>query len=151
MQNNNTTTETFIGLLVVVVLAGFIFFAYTTSGRGSVSGYDVKASFTSADGIAPGTEVRLNGIKIGSVSTMELDPKTYQAILHFTIRDDVELPVDSSVKVTSTGLLGSPYLAITPGGEDKMLKSGGVITNTQGAIDLMGLLGRFIYGNSGSK
>ena len=118
MQNNNTTTETLIGLLVVAVLAGVIFFAYTTSGRGSVSGYDVKASFTSADGIAPGTEVRLNGIKIGSVSTMELDPKTYQAILHFTIRDDVELPVDSSVKVTSTGLLGSPYLAITPGGED---------------------------------
>ena len=150
-MQNNTTTETFIGLLVVVVLAGVVFFAYTTSGRGSVNGYDVKASFTSADGIAPGTDVRLNGIKIGSVASMDLDPKTYQAIVHFTIKNDVQLPDDSSVKVTSTGLLGSPFLAVTPGGDDKMLKSGGVITNTQGAIDLMGLLGRFIYGNSGSK
>jgi phospholipid/cholesterol/gamma-HCH transport system substrate-binding protein len=149
MQSN--TTETFIGMLVVAVLAAILFFAYTSNSHGGVNGYDVKASFTSADGIAPGTDVRLNGIKIGSVSSMELDPKTYQAILHFTVRDDVKLPDDSSVKVTSTGLLGSNYLAVTPGGSDKMLAAGGVITNTQGAIDLMSLLGRFIYGNSGSK
>jgi phospholipid/cholesterol/gamma-HCH transport system substrate-binding protein len=147
----NTTTETFIGMLVVAVLAAVLFFNYTSDSRGSASGYDVKASFTSVDGVAPGTDVRLNGIKIGTVSSLDLDPKTYQAILHFTIRNDVQIPDDSSVKITSAGLLGGEYLAIVPGGSDKMLASGGVLTNTQGSIDLMGLLGRFIYGSSGSK
>jgi phospholipid/cholesterol/gamma-HCH transport system substrate-binding protein len=150
-MQHNTATETLIGLLVVVILAGVLFFAYTSNSRGSVSGYDVKASFTSVDGVSPGTDVRLNGIKIGSVSSMDLDPKTYRAILHFTVRSDVQIPDDSSVKITSAGLLGGEYLAIVPGGSDKMLASGGVLTNTQGSIDLMGLLGRFIYGSAGSK
>jgi phospholipid/cholesterol/gamma-HCH transport system substrate-binding protein len=101
--------------------------------------------------VSPGTDVRLNGIKVGTVSSLDLDPNTYRAILHFTIRSDVKIPDDSSVKITSAGLLGGEYLAIVPGGSDKMLASGGVLTNTQGSIDLMGLLGRFIYGSSGSK
>jgi phospholipid/cholesterol/gamma-HCH transport system substrate-binding protein len=147
----NTTTETFIGMLVVAVFAGILFFAYSSDSRGSASGYDVKASFTSVDGVSPGTDVRLNGIKVGTVSSLDLDPNTYRAILHFTIRSDVKIPDDSSVKITSAGLLGGEYLAIVPGGSDKMLASGGVLTNTQGSIDLMGLLGRFIYGSSGSK
>jgi phospholipid/cholesterol/gamma-HCH transport system substrate-binding protein len=147
----NTTTETFIGMLVVAVFAVVLFFAYSANGRGSASGYDVKASFTSVDGVSPGTDVRLNGIKIGTVSSMELDPKTYQAVLHFTVRSDVQIPDDSSVKITSAGLLGGEYLAIVPGGSDKMLASGGVLTNTQGSIDFASLIGRVIYGNSGSK
>lgn len=147
----NSTSETLIGMLVVAVLAGVLFFAYTSNSRGSASGYDVKASFTSVDGVAPGTDVRLNGIKIGTVSSMELDPKTYQAVLHFTVRGDVQIPDDSSVKITSAGLLGGEYLAIVPGGSDKMLASGGVLTNTQGSIDFASLIGRVIYGNSGAK
>ena len=147
----NTTTETFIGMLVVAVLAGVLFLAYSSNSQGSAGGYDVKASFTSVDGVSPGTDVRLNGIKVGTVSSLDLDPNTYRAILHFTIRSDVKIPDDSSVKITSAGLLGGEYLAIVPGGSDKMLASGGVLTNTQGSIDLMGLLGRFIYGSAGSK
>jgi phospholipid/cholesterol/gamma-HCH transport system substrate-binding protein len=147
----NTTTETFIGMVVVAAFAAILFFVYTSDSRGSASGYDVKASFTSVDGVSPGTDVRLNGIKVGTVSSLDLDPATYRAILHFTVRSDVKIPDDSSVKITSAGLLGGEYLAIVPGGSDKMLASGGVLTNTQGSIDLMGLLGRFIYGSSGSK
>jgi phospholipid/cholesterol/gamma-HCH transport system substrate-binding protein len=147
----NSTTETLIGTLVVAVLAGFLFFIYSSNSQGSVSGYDVKASFTTADGVSPGTDVRLNGIKIGTVSSMDLDPRTYQAILHMTISSDVKLPDDSSAKITQAGLLGGYYLAIVPGGSDKMLVAGGVITNTQGSVDVMSLIGRFIYGNSGSK
>jgi phospholipid/cholesterol/gamma-HCH transport system substrate-binding protein len=149
MQSN--TFETLVGAVVVAVIAGVLFFMYTSGGQGGVTGYDVKASFTSVDGVAPGTDVRLNGIKIGTVSSMDLDPKTYQAVLHLTIKSDVQLPVDSSVKITSAGLLGSQYLAVVPGGDDKMLAAGGTLTNTQGSIDLMGLLGRFIYGSSGAK
>jgi phospholipid/cholesterol/gamma-HCH transport system substrate-binding protein len=149
MQNN--TVETLIGAVVILVAAVFLFFAYTTTGAGRVSGYDVKASFSSADGIATGTDVRLHGIKVGTVSSLSLDPKTYAAVVSLSIQNSIEIPDDSSIKITSSGLLGNSYLAIQPGGSDKMLKPGGELTNTQGAIDLMSLIGRAMYGNTGSK
>jgi phospholipid/cholesterol/gamma-HCH transport system substrate-binding protein len=149
MQNN--TVETLIGALVVAVAVGFLFFAYNTTHTGSFNAYDLKASFNSADGIASGADVRLHGIKIGTVSSIDLDSKSYAAIVHLSIRDDVHIPDDSSVKVISSLLGGNSYLSIQPGGSDRMLAAGDTITNTQGSIDLMGLIGRVIYGNSGSK
>jgi len=149
MQNN--TFETLMGAMVIFVAAAFLYFAYTSTSVGSLGGYDLKARFASADGIATGTDVRLHGIKIGRVSSLELDPKSYSPIVHVTVRDDIKIPDDSSIKITSAGIMGSSYLAIQPGGSDKMLPPGGEITNTQGSIDFMGLIGRAIYGNSGSK
>lgn len=149
MQNN--TVETLIGAIVILVAVGFLYFAYSSTSMGSLSGYDLKARFASADGITPGTDVRLHGIKIGTVSSLTLDPKSFAAIAHISVRDDVAIPDDSSVKITSSGIMGSSYLAIQPGGSGKMLKSGGEITNTQGSIDLMSLIGRAMYGNAGSK
>ena len=145
-MSSNNTVETLIGAVVVAVAAVFLFFAYTSTGSGSVSGYEVKASFSSADGITPGTDVRLHGIKIGTVTTLSLDPKTYYAIVHMNIANEYRLPDDSSVKVTSSGLLGNPYLAVQPGGSLTMVANGGELTNTQGAVDLMGLIGRAVMG-----
>ena len=149
MQSNNTT-ETLIGAIVVVIAAAFLFFAYSSTGSGSVSGYDVVAKFSSADGITTGTDVRLHGIKIGTVSALTLDQKTYLAVLTLAIHQDVKLPDDSSIKITSSGFLGSSYLAVQPGGSDKMIAQGGELTNTQGAGDVMGLIGRAVMGG-GSK
>ena len=145
-MSNNNTVETLIGAIVVGVAAVFLYFAYTSTGSGSVSGYEVKASFSSADGIAPGTDVRLHGIKIGTVTTLSLDPKTYYAIVHMNIANEYHVPDDSSVKITSSGILGSSYLAIQPGGSLTMVANGGELTNTQGAVDLMGLIGRAVMG-----
>ncbi len=149
MQSN--TVETLIGALVVLVAAGFLVFAYGTTSSGSISGYDLKARFSSADGINSGTDIRLHGVKIGTVSSVGLDPKTYAAIVHLSLRSDIRIPDNSSIKITSAGILGSSYLAIQPGGSDKMLAAGGEIVNTQGSVDLMSLIGRAIYGNSGGK
>ena len=147
----NSTFETLVGAVVVAASAAVFYLVYASAGHAGLYGYDVHAEFSSVDGVSPGTDVRLNGIKIGTVASMDLDPRNYEAVLHLTIRDDVKLPDDSSVKVTQAGILGGYYLAVNPGGSDRMLASGGQITNTQGSIDLMGLLGRFIYGNSGGK
>lgn len=150
MQSN--ATETIIGLIVVVVLGTLLFFAYSSSGSSAVTrGYDLKAAFSALDGISPGTDVRLNGIKIGTVSSMDIDPKTYQAVAHVTISKDVQLPDDSSIKCTSAGLLGGSYLAVSPGGSATNLAQGGLITNTQGCIDIASLIGRLVYGSTGSK
>jgi phospholipid/cholesterol/gamma-HCH transport system substrate-binding protein len=149
MQNN--TVETLIGAIVVAVAAAFLFFAYSSTHSGGLSGYDLKATFNSADGITSGADVRLHGIKIGTVSSIDLDPKSYNAIVHLSLRDDVKIPDDSSIKVISSLLGGNSYLAVQPGGSDRMLPAGATITNTQGSVDLMGLIGRAIYGNSGAK
>lgn len=149
MRNNNMV-ETLIGALVVVIALGFVVFAYSNTSAGGLSGYPLEARFSSADGIVSGTDVRLHGIKIGAVSSVDLDPKTYLAIVHMNVRSNIPLPADSSIKVTSAGLLGNSYLSIQPGGSLKNLQPGGVIANTQGSVDIMGLIGRAIYGNTSS-
>jgi phospholipid/cholesterol/gamma-HCH transport system substrate-binding protein len=113
MQQNNIA-ETLIGAGVVAVALAFRAFAYYRTGSGSLSGYEINAKLPKADGLAVGTDVRLAGIKVGTVSDLTLDPKTYLVTVHMSIRDDIKLPVDSSVLVTQAGFLGGQYLSITP-------------------------------------
>lgn len=147
MQQNNIA-ESLIGAGVVAVALVFAALTYFRTGSGSLSGYDINAKLPRADGLAVGTDVRLAGIKIGTVSDMTLDPKTYLVTVHMNIRDDIKLPVDSSVLVTQAGFLGGQYLSITPGGDDKMMVAGSYFENAQGSIDVMGLVGRFATGAS---
>jgi phospholipid/cholesterol/gamma-HCH transport system substrate-binding protein len=137
--------ETIAGL-VVIVLAG-IFLAYSLSiGRGgrSAGSYEVTARFGDIGGLAPGAKVSVAGVKVGEVSAVNLDPKTYLAVAHISLDRGVKLPTDSTAKITSDGLLGGARLAIAPGGATEDLKAGGEIENTQGAVDLFGLIGQVI-------
>jgi len=145
---HNDTVETLIGAAVVAVAIFFLIFAYRSAGATNLSGYELTAKLQRVDGIAVGTDVRLSGIKVGTVSALTLDP-SYLVTVHLDIHEDVKVPDDSSLVVTSSGLLGSSYLSISPGGSDKMLPVGGVIRNTQGSIDMMGLLSRFVGGGAG--
>jgi len=120
--------------------------AYYRTGTGSVSGYEINAKLPKADGLAIGTDVRLAGIKVGTVSDLTLDPKTYLVTVHMNIREDIKLPLDSSVLVTQAGFLGGQYLSITPGGDEQMMAAGSFFENAQGSIDMMGLVGRFATG-----
>ena len=142
MRDSNLA-ETVIGAIVVAVAVLFIGFVYMGTGSGDFSGYEIQARLPRVDGLGVGTDVRLSGIKIGSVSDLTLDPQNYLVTVHMDIRKDIKIPDDSSLVVTSSGLLGSSYISITPGGSDKMLAAGGMIENAQGSVDLMGLISRF--------
>src|SRR5579884_4153523 len=143
---HNSLVETLIGAVVIAVAVLFLVFAYTGSGVGAVSGgYDVTARFDRADGVNVGTDVRLSGIKVGTVSKLGLDPKSFNAVATLTLANNVKLPDDSSVRITSDGILGNQYLSIEPGGSRTVIKPGGQIENTQGSIDLIGLLGKFAF------
>lgn len=144
----NETVETLIGAIVIVVAAVFVVFTYRTTGQ-TVSGYELTTKMPRVDGIAVGTDVKLAGVKIGSVSKLVLDPKDYRVSVHMDLQPSVQIPDDSSALVTQAGLLGSSYISISPGGSDTMLKPGGEIKNAQGAIDMMGLISKFA--NSGSS
>ncbi len=150
MQQNNIA-ETIIGAIVVAVAVGFLAFTYTRTGSGSLSGYEINARLPKVDGLSIGTDVRLAGIKIGTVTDLTLDPKTYLVTVHMDVRDDIKIPADSSVLVTSSGFLGSQYLSITPGGDQKMMAAGEYFESAQGSIDLMNLMGRFATGGNTSN
>jgi len=147
MQNG--FVETLIGAAVVVVAAVFFYYGWNTTGSGAVAGYELVAKFDRVDGISVGTDVRMSGIKIGTVTSQELDQQTYRALVRMNIKNDVLLPEDSSIKVASEGLLGGAYLAISPGGSDTMLVAGAEFETTQGSIDFVGLLGQAIFSAGG--
>jgi phospholipid/cholesterol/gamma-HCH transport system substrate-binding protein len=145
-----TLVETLIGAVVLLVAAWFLYFAYSRTELGPVGGYHVSATFDKVGDLANGADVKISGIKIGTVTAQTLDTKTYQAVIEMSIQSDVELPDDTTAKVASAGLLGGSYVNLEPGGSEDLLKDGGRIGYTQGAVDLMGLLGRFIYGSTDS-
>ncbi|MBX6324152.1 MAG: outer membrane lipid asymmetry maintenance protein MlaD, partial [Rhodospirillaceae bacterium] len=137
--------ETVMGAVVLLVAAVFLIFVYSSTNVRASSGYPLTARFNRVDGVSTGTEIRLSGIKVGTVTGIDLDPKTYLAVLHMSIRRGIELPVDSTVKIQSDGLLGGTYVDLEPGGADKMLKPGDEIRLTQDPINIADLIGRFIF------
>ncbi len=137
--------EAVTGAVVLAVAAFFLVFVYTSTDIGTVDGYTLEARFDKVDGVRAGTDVRMSGIRIGSVSASRLDPATYLAIVEMSIDPQFQIPEDSSVAVSSDGLLGDRFLSLTPGGAEKMLAPGGQIVNTQGSIDLMSLIGQLIF------
>ena len=111
------------------------------------SGFDTySASFRSAEGIGVGTDVRLAGVKVGSVTDMTLDPATFRAETSFTLQEDVALPDDTAVVVSSEGLLGGSFLEILPGGSPFNLEPGDEIVDTQSSVSIIQLLLRFVSG-----
>ena len=143
---SRSLVETLLGAAVLAVAIGFVVFAYTRSGVATVSGYEVSAAFNRVDGIANGSDVRIGGIKIGSVIERELDPVTFQAVLHMSIDETVELSVDSTAAVVSDGLLGGKFIDIQPGAEEALLADGGRIAYTQSSLLLEELIAKFAFG-----
>lgn len=143
--------EALVGLLVVLVAVWFIYMAWQRTGAGrGANAIHVTALFPNVAGIDNGADVRVAGMRIGSVESQRLDPKSYQAELTLAIDRGVHVPADSSAAITSEGILGRSYIALIPGGDATPLKNGDVIADTQGSIDLMGMVGQFIN-KSGSS
>ncbi|MDX5360090.1 MAG: outer membrane lipid asymmetry maintenance protein MlaD [Alphaproteobacteria bacterium] len=142
--------ETLIGALVLAVAVGFFVYAYSRADSEVSGGYALVANFDRADGLTRGTDVRLSGIKIGQVTDQALDRQTYFAKVTISVDPTIEIPADSSIRVASEGLLGGAYLSIEPGAADDMMKPGDEFLHTQGAVDLIGLLGQAVF-SAGSK
>ncbi|HEY0213696.1 MAG TPA: outer membrane lipid asymmetry maintenance protein MlaD [Paenirhodobacter sp.] len=139
--------EILTGAAVVAVALGFIAWAGQGHGLGSSSSYSLHASFRSVEGVTVGTDVRMAGVKIGSVTDVKLDPKTFFADAVFTVRNGVELPDDSQVIVASEGLMGGAFIEIQPGGSPTNLAAGDEITDTQGAVSILNLMMKFAGGS----
>jgi len=133
------------GAVVLAVALGFLGYALANTGGLAAAGYTLHARFNAIDGLRVGSDVKLAGVKVGSVTGMHIDPQTYQAEVAFTVAADIHLPKDSSVGVDSEGLLGGKYLGLQPGGDTQMIPPGGQVTITQSSINIEQLLGKFVF------
>jgi phospholipid/cholesterol/gamma-HCH transport system substrate-binding protein len=140
--------EVVVGALVVAVAAGFLIYAGQATGFSrEPDSYTLRASFRSVEGIRVGTDVRLAGVKVGSVQSVTLNPRTFYADAVVTIRQGIDLPDDSAIVISSEGLLGGNFVEIIPGGSPFNLEPGSEIEDTQGAVSLTTLLMRFVGGD----
>ena len=142
-------TEAIAGLFVLIVAFGFVFFAYKSAGVDAHKNrYNLIAKFSQADGVVVGTDVRISGVKIGSVTKEYLDIVSFKAVVEISLDHNIKLPIDSSVQIVSDGLLGSKYLSIAIGADDKLLQENGEIQFTQSSVNLEALIGKMIFSNN---
>ena len=150
MEGRQQYAETGVG--AAVILAAVVFLVYALSHAAPSAGagtYTLFANFGQAGSLAAGSDVKVAGVKVGTVTDIALDPKTFLAKTTISVRNDVKLPTDSSIKVTSDSLLGGQHIAIDPGGAAQDMKPGQEFANTQGAVDLFGLIGQVIRPQGG--
>lgn len=142
---SNSKIETSVGGLVLVLAIGFfIYVLNSTNVINNNDGLNLKASFRSADGITSGTDVRMAGVKIGTVTGMRLDPESFRAEVLFSLRGDLKIPDDSGVAVSQDGLLGGSFVEVIPGGSEFELQEGAEFIDTQGSVSLVSLLLKFV-------
>ncbi|MBY4892569.1 outer membrane lipid asymmetry maintenance protein MlaD [Rhodobacteraceae bacterium N5(2021)] len=143
-ETDYTLAEIATGGAVLAAAIGFFFYASGPGGPSAADSYELLAAFRSAEGISVGTEVRLGGVQIGSVTAMELNPQTFLAETTFSVASDIILPDDSAISIASESLLGGSYVEVIPGGSPFNLEPGGEVLDTQSSVSLITLLLRFV-------
>lgn len=143
MRNN--VLETLIGTVVLVLSVAFVLYGYRVSDVAPKHGYVLNAAFDRIDGLSIGSDVRLSGIKIGTVLAQEINPETFEAKVQIAIQSDIMLPEDTGAKITMEGLLGGTYISLTPGGSEEFLTDGDDLIYTQGAVDFINLVSQALF------
>ena len=148
---SENATEVIVGGVVLAAAIGFVVYAGQITGfaGGNSSANEFNASFRSIEGVSIGTDVRMAGVKVGTVTERVLNPQTFRADARFTVNNSVELPEDSAVIISSEGLLGGNFVELLPGGSPFNLESGSEIEDTQSSVSLIQLLLRFAAGGDG--
>ncbi|GGG87230.1 outer membrane lipid asymmetry maintenance protein MlaD [Salipiger pallidus] len=144
---SSNATEVLVG--GAVLAAAIAFGAYAVSATGyslSDTGYPLSASFRSLEGVAAGSDVRLAGVKVGTVTDVSLNAETYRADMGILMRDGVQIPDDSAIVISSEGLLGGNFVEISPGGSPFYYEAGDEILDTQGSVSLISLLLKYVAG-----
>jgi|SRR3984957_3721829 len=150
MKNSNI--ELSVGAFVLLGLAAVVWFAVEAGAGVAIGGstYQVLARFTNIGGLKPGSQVFVAGVPVGRVEKIDLDAE-YAAIVHLNLKQEVHLPSDTIASIKTSGLIGDKYVALAPGADSKNLSPGGMITDTESAMDLESIISRFAFGNVSSS
>lgn len=142
---NKKPVETIMGLVVLAVAALFMVFAYRVSDLQVVKGYEVNARFLKVGGLNTGADVRINGIKVGTVLSQSINPEDYMVDVKMSLRPDIILPEDSEVTIAGDGLMGDKFIKIEPGQSPNKLTPGSTASNTKDAKSLEDMVGEIIF------
>jgi phospholipid/cholesterol/gamma-HCH transport system substrate-binding protein len=146
---SENTTEILVGGAVLAGAVAFLVYAGQVTGFASAgSTYPLQASFRSLEGVGVGTDVRLAGVKVGTVTDVVLNAETYRADTTVAVQEGIAIPDDSAIVISSEGLLGGNFVEIMPGGSPFFFDAGATIEDTQGAVSLISLLLKFVSGGS---
>ncbi|MBI3447110.1 MAG: outer membrane lipid asymmetry maintenance protein MlaD [Magnetospirillum sp.] len=137
--------ETIMGAVVLAVAGFFLVFAYTHANIKKIEGYEVSATFASVGGLDTGADVKINGIKIGTVLSQNLDPNTYDAVVKLSVAHGIKLPDDTVASVSSEGLLGGKFVKLTPGKSQTMIAAGGALGPSKNFKSIEEMVGQLIF------
>lgn len=143
--------ETVMGAAVLLVAAVFVYFAYNTAQIKAITGYEISARFFKIGGLTKGSDVRISGIKVGTVVSNALDPVTFDAVVTMSIRPDIKLPADTTATISSSGMLGDKYVMLMPGEANDIIATGGEISNTKDFRSLEDQVGEIIFLATGGE
>jgi phospholipid/cholesterol/gamma-HCH transport system substrate-binding protein len=143
--------ETALAAMVLLVAGVFLAFASNLTSVGNIHGYAVVANFNSIDGLVVGDDVRIGGVKVGTVTDLTIDQKKYRAVVTMVIRSELKLPIDSIASVVTEGVLGGKYVALTPGKGERSNQHGLVLKNTRDVEPVETTVGKEIFGLGGGS
>jgi phospholipid/cholesterol/gamma-HCH transport system substrate-binding protein len=134
----------------VFIIVGILALAYLSVKLGRLEvihtgGYTLYADFSDIGGLKPGASVVIAGVPVGSVKSMRLN-RDYQALVALNIDRGVTIQEDAIASIKTKGLIGEQYVQITPGGSEKNLPPGGMIRETEPALDIQGLISKYVFG-----
>jgi phospholipid/cholesterol/gamma-HCH transport system substrate-binding protein len=145
-----TTTEMIVGLFI---FAGFLALVYLALKLGEVpflsssTTYTISAEFNNVSGVKKGAAVQVAGVVVGDVSKIWLGDKGYA---HLALRIDktLKVPIDTIASVKSQGIIGDKFIQLNLGGDDKVFPEGGIIRDTESALDIESLVSKFAFGSA---
>jgi len=140
-----TAIETIMGAVVLGVAATFLTFAWSHARLGTVKGYEISGTFASVGGLEAGADVKINGIKIGTVLNQSLDPRTFDAVVRMSIAPSIRLPRDTVASISSEGLLGGKFVKLAPGTDSAFLAAGDRLEATRSFKSLEQMVGDLIF------
>lgn len=146
---NKKPIETIMGAIVLFIAASFVFFAYNSSNLHVAKGYEITGHFLKAGGINIGSDIKINGVKVGTVSGQKLDTETYLAVIKMNIYNDIKLPKDSVFQIAADGLMGENFIKVTPGQGKDIYKNGETIIKTADFKTIEDLVGEVIFAVTG--
>lgn len=154
MTTRGPRLEFAVGAFLLLALASLLVLAVSsTNGRFGISSdsYELKARFTNLGQLRPMAPVKIGGVTIGQVSDIALDPQKFDSVVTLDIDNRyADLPIDTSAGILTGGLLGESYVGLQPGGDMEVLKAGEEIAFTTPAVDLIQMVGKYMFGGGGT-
>ncbi len=137
--------ETVMGAVVLAVAVMFVYFAYTTAQIRALPGYEVSAAFFKVGGLSVGSDVRISGVKVGTVTERRLDPASFDAVVVMSVANEIKLPEDTVASIASEGLLGGKYVSLEPGQSTALVAPGSRLRETRSFKTLEDQVGEIIF------